>query len=97
MRFTVRNAGSRTGSEVPQVYVGAVENPPVPMVPKSLAGFQRIELEPKRAVEVKIQIDLRALSYWSTVERKWIAAKGTRPLLVGSSSRDIRLRGTIPP
>ena len=97
VRFRVRNAGSRTGSEVPQVYVGAVENPPVPMVPKSLAGFQRVELEPRRAAEVKIQIDLRGLSYWSTVEHKWILVEGARPLLVGSSSRDIRLRGTIPP
>jgi hypothetical protein len=46
------------------------------MVPKSLAGFQRIKLEPKRALKVKIQIDLHALSYWSTVEHKWIVAEG---------------------
>ncbi len=47
--FTLRNTGSRKGAEVPQVYLGPVDNPPVPMASKSLAGFQRVELEPGRS------------------------------------------------
>lgn len=94
--FTIRNTGSRAGAEVPQVYVGAPEHPPVPMVPKSLAGFERVELKPGRSAKLRIAVPRRALSYWSTGSHGWIVAEGERPVLVGSSSRDIRLKGTIP-
>jgi beta-glucosidase len=84
--FTLRNTGSRKGAEVPQVYVG----------PKSLVGFQRIELEPGKSTPVTIHIDARGLSYWSTDKHDWVAPSGTRPVYVGASSRDVRLQGEIP-
>lgn len=93
--FAVRNAGARTAAEVPQVYVGPAENSPVPMAPKSLAGFQRVEFAPGRSAELKIHIGLRQLSYWSPDRHDWIVADGDRPVYVGSSSRDIRLTGKI--
>ena len=93
--FTVRNAGPRDGAEVPQAYLGPVEGAPVPMVPKSLVGFRRIELPPGHAASLTFHINSRQLSYWSTDTHKWITARGKRQILVGASSRDIRLESTM--
>jgi beta-glucosidase len=94
--FTLRNAGARKGAEVAQAYIGPPASAPVEFAPKSLAGFARIELAPGQSRQVSIHIDGRALSYWSAATHNWAMAKGTREIYLGSSSRDIRLRGTIP-
>jgi beta-glucosidase len=93
--FTVRNAGSRSAVEVAQLYVGPPPNAPVPMAPKALAGFERLELQPGCGKRVTIRIDARSLSYWSTERRRWVVATGRRVVYVGSSSRDIRLSGAL--
>lgn len=95
--FTVRNTGSREGAEVPQVYLGPVEGSPVPMVPKSLVGFRRIELAPCQTARITIHVNSRQLSYWSPDTHRWTMARGKRQILVGTSSRDIRLQSTIAP
>ena len=97
LAFTLRNTGSRTGAEAAQLYVGPPPNFPVPMSPKALAGFERVELAPGRSQRVTIRIETRAFCYWSTDRQEWVVAPGNRPVYVGSSSRDIRLSGTIAP
>ena len=94
--FTLRNTGSRKGAEVAQVYVGPARNAPVPTVPRSLVGFERIELERGLRRRVTIHIDARALSCWSTDKHDWVVPDGDRQIYVGSSSRDIRLNGSLP-
>ena len=94
--FTVRNSGSRNGTEVSQVYVGAVDHPPVPMAPKSLAGFQPIELRPDESRRVSMRVGIQALSYWSIEKHNWVVASGGRRVMIGASSRDIRLEGAVP-
>ncbi len=90
--FILRNVGSRKGAEVAQVYIGPPPSPPVPMAAKSLVGFQRIELGPGQAKRVRIHVDVRGLSYWSTQKHTWVVAPGDRPIYVGSSSREVRLQ-----
>jgi beta-glucosidase len=93
--FAVRNVGRRVGAEVPQVYVGAPGQPPpgVDFAIQQLAGFTRVVLRPGQATRVTVRIDRRDLSYWSVAEHDWVVAGGQRAILVGASSRDIRLRG----
>ncbi|MCX7709439.1 MAG: glycoside hydrolase family 3 C-terminal domain-containing protein [Clostridia bacterium] len=107
--FTVKNTGQTTGTEVAQVYLGKAEVPKgIQMAEKQLAGFARIEeLKPGESISVTVQIDQKALSYWNPnvklqvradgTKDKWVVAdpadNGGRYILVGSSSRDIRLTG----
>jgi beta-glucosidase len=95
--FKIRNTGARRGAEVAQIYVGAPTNPAVPMAAKQLVGFERVELDPGESRELVIHVDGRQLSYWSTSACRWEMSAGRRSVLVGSSSRDIRLRGTFTP
>jgi beta-glucosidase len=94
VEFTVRNTGSRAGAEVPQIYVGPPESG-VPMPPRSLAGFTRVELAPGKAERVRVHVPERQLEYWSVEERNWTRPAGRRPIYVGASSRDVRLSGVI--
>jgi beta-glucosidase len=85
------------GSEVAQVYVAPPATAPVAMAPQQLAGFRRLDLNPGEGRTITIRVDKRQLSYWSDQESDWLLATGARSVLVGSSSRDIRLRGTFAP
>jgi beta-glucosidase len=92
--FTLSNTGTLGGSDVPQVYLGSPEHPPVPMPPRSLVAFQRVELAAGASRTITLRIGKRAFSYWSNERRDWVLAAGARPIYVGASSRDIRLSGT---
>ena len=96
VEFTVRNIGDRTGADVPQVYVGPPMPAPVPMAPRQLAGFARLTLRAGERRQVRIAVTGRTLSYWSPAG--WRLAAGHREVMVGASSRDIRLRAsaTVP-
>jgi beta-glucosidase len=93
--FDVRNSGSRSGSEVAQVYLGAPPNRPAPMAESALAGFSRVILNPHQTAHVTVHIGTRQLSYWSSAQQDWLVAGGQRALRVGGSSRDISLSTTI--
>jgi beta-glucosidase len=95
VQFRVENVGKRTGTVVPQVYVGRPPDPPVPMPPKELAGFERLELAPGEATTVSIPVENRAFSYWSTEHDEWRIASGHRPIYVGTSSRELLLEQEV--
>ena len=88
----MRNTGSREGAEVVQLYVGdrhsSVDRPV-----KELKGFRRVVLKPGESKTVRFSLDKSAISYYSTARHEWVAEPGTFEVLVGASSRDIRLSG----
>jgi beta-glucosidase len=94
--FTVRNAGPVRGAEVAQIYLAPPPSPPVPMPPRVLAGFERVDLAPGAARRIAMHLDERAFSYWSTDRHAWQVAEGERIVSIASSSRDIRLEGRVP-
>jgi beta-glucosidase len=93
--FHVRNVGAVAGAEVAQLYVGAPETPPVEMAPRQLVDFARLELAPGESREVTLRVAPRDLSYWCVERAAWRVAAGRRAVLVGASSRDVRLHGTL--
>jgi beta-glucosidase len=92
--FDVTNTGSRPGADVAQLYVsdpraGAARPP------KELKGFARLELQPDETKTATITLDARAFASYDERARKWRASAGDFGVLVGRSSADIALRGTI--
>ncbi|MBQ6090084.1 MAG: glycoside hydrolase family 3 C-terminal domain-containing protein [Lachnospiraceae bacterium] len=94
VNFKIKNSGSCSGAEVAQVYVGK----PVGQVHRAvreLKGFEKIYLEPGEEREITITLDKRAFSYYSAGEGDWVVEPGSYHISVGSSSRDLRLRGVV--
>ncbi|MEV4036313.1 beta-glucosidase [Streptomyces umbrinus] len=93
--FTVRNTGSRRGTEVAQVYVGPAERLELPQAVRALAAYQRLSLEPGEVQQVVLHVGRRQLSSWSAATHRWLHGSGERDVAVGSSSRDLRLHGSV--
>jgi beta-glucosidase len=86
----VTNTGTRSGAEVAQVYVGEPATAGEP--PKNLRGFAKVALNPGQTQRVTVTLDARSFQIWNN---GWQTSAGTHQILVGASSRDIRLTGSI--
>jgi beta-glucosidase len=91
---TVTNTGNRAGKEVVQLYIGDKESS-LARPPKELKGFAKISLDPGESKTIEFVLDQRALSFYDPTQRRWVAEPGEFEVLVGSSSRDIRLRAAF--
>lgn len=93
VRCTVTNTGSRAGDEVVQLYVrdvlASVARPVM-----ELKGFARVRLEPGQAREVAFPIGRDHLRMLDR-ERRWVVEPGAFRVMIGRSSKDIRLRGEL--
>jgi beta-glucosidase len=63
--------------------------------PQELKGLRRVMLTPGQAQTVTFTIDPRAMSFYSVAKKNWVAEPGAFEVLVGASSRDIRLKGNF--
>lgn len=88
--FTIKNTGDVAGSEIAQVYVAKPESK-IFRAPKELKGFVKIHLEPGEEKKVAVELDDRAFAFWNTATEDWCVESGEYKILVGASSRDIRL------
>lgn len=90
----VTNTGDVAGKEVVQLYVrdltGSANRPD-----KELKGFGKVALNPGETKTVTMELDKRSFAWYSTQLSDWYAASGQYELLVGSSSRDIRLTAAV--
>lgn len=92
--MTVRNTGPRAGAEVVQLYLHDVKSS-VDRPAKELKGFRRVVLEPGQAGTVSFTLDWAALSFFSVEKDDWVAEPGMFEVLIGASSRDLRLKGSF--
>lgn len=89
----VKNTGKRAGDEVVQLYIRDVLSSVI-TYEKNLAGFERIHLEPDETKEVTFPIDRKALELLNA-DMHWVVEPGEFSVMVGASSTDIRLNGTL--
>lgn len=90
----VTNTGNCLGKEAVQLYVsdktGFAKRPI-----KELKGFEKVELAVGESKEVSFTLCSRAFSYYNEDLKDWYAPSGEYEILIGSSSRDIRLTAKV--
>ncbi|MBR6045312.1 MAG: glycoside hydrolase family 3 C-terminal domain-containing protein [Ruminococcus sp.] len=91
---TVKNTGKCFGKEVVQLYVSDRESS-VSRPVKELKGFEKVALAPGESKKVVFRLDARAFAYYETSIEDWFIEYGAYDILVGASSRDIRLKDTV--
>ena len=92
--FKVKNTGDVDGAEVAQVYVNDVESTIYRPV-KELRGFKKVFLKAGEETEISIDLDKRAFAYYNVDLQDWHVESGDFKILVGASSRDIKLEATV--
>ena len=90
----ITNIGRMAGKEVLQLYVSdetGVETRPV----SELKGFGSVMLEPGETGTITFSLDFRSFAFWDSTAHTWRADNGRYRLLIGESSRDIRMWKTV--
>jgi beta-glucosidase len=93
VRFTLTNTGSVAGDEVVQLYIRDLLSSVVRPV-MELKGFQRIHLSPGQSREIIFTITPTMLSMLNK-DLNRVVEPGDFRIMIGASSRDIRLKGTL--
>lgn len=89
----VRNSGSRGGDEVVQLYLRDVVAQVTRPV-RQLTGFARVPLEPGEAKDVTFSVHADRTAFTGR-DLSRIVEPGTIEIMVGTSSSDLPLRGTV--
>jgi len=89
----VRNTGSVAGVETPQLYMHE-QFSPVSTPVKQLRGFERIALEPGQKKTVTFDVGPKDLQLLDE-NMHWTVVPGTFDIMIGKSSADIALKGTL--
>jgi beta-glucosidase len=95
VRVTVTNTGRRRGWAVPELYVHVRAPRGLVEPPFQLKGFAKLWMAPGRRRTVTIPLGPRSFTYWETAKQRWRIAAGCDRIAIGSSSRQLVLRGGI--
>ncbi|KAJ6504672.1 glycoside hydrolase family 3 protein [Mycena vitilis] len=93
VQFTVKNTGRVAGHEIPQLYVSLPPSTISP--PRILKGFDSVLVGPGQSQGVTIQLSRFDVATWDVVHQRWQVPAGKIGILIGASSRDIRLNGSL--
>jgi beta-glucosidase len=90
---TIANTGKYDGDEVVQLYlrdrVGSIVRPV-----EELKDFKKIFLKAGESKTIQFKIDKQKLSFYNQ-QLNWVAESGDFDLMIGSSSRDIRVKDSF--
>ena len=89
--LSIKNTGKYAGSEVAQLFVHDIKAN-IDRPEKELKGFEKIYLKPGESKSVTMKLDTRAFSFYDVQSNMWVAEKGEFEILIGASSKDIRLK-----
>jgi beta-glucosidase len=94
VKVRIRNDGSLDGKETLQLYVGDSECS-VPRPIKELKAFEKVKLKAGESKEVSFLLEPSAFQFWHPENKKWTSEPGEFEILIGASSRDLRLSERI--
>ena len=80
--FEITNTGSRSGSEVPQLYI---ENQGI----KKLKAFKRVFLNGNESIEASLEVAITDLQSWDLNKNKYVVSPGDYSVHLGTSSKDL--------
>lgn len=89
--FRLKNTGKRDGEEVVQLYAKFRGDD----ASKRLRGFQRVAVKAGETIDVVITVPADDLKLWDTSSHSWAFSGKRVKLLVGASSKDIRLKKNV--
>jgi beta-glucosidase len=89
----VTNIGKRKGDEVVQLYLQDIKSS-IERPIKELKGFKRVTLEAGETKKVSFKLKPEDLAFYNK-DMKFIVEPGIFKVMIGSSSRDIRLVGSF--
>jgi beta-glucosidase len=93
IRIEITNTGNRAGDEVVQLYIHGV-HASVTRPVQELKGFKRISMAPGETRTITFQLDVRQLGFYNQA-MAYVVEPGAVEVMIGSSSQDIRARGTF--
>lgn len=94
VNVTVKNIGNVKGKEIVQLYVNDEESSVIRPI-KELKGFEKVTLNPGEEKRIAFVLDKRSFAYYNTDISDWYTEYGKYNILVGASSRDIRLKASV--
>jgi beta-glucosidase len=92
--FQLKNTGDRDGADVAELYVHQQYCDVVRPI-KELKGFAKVFLKKGESKTVSIQLDSNAFSYYKEQQKAFEYDPGMFDIIVGASSKDIRLTKSI--
>jgi beta-glucosidase len=92
--FTITNTSTTDGMETCQVYVKDVVSTVI-KPEKELKAFEKIAIKAGESQTVTLCLDESAFSHYDVVDKCDYVENGVFTVMIGASSRDIRLQGNV--
>ncbi|MEW2432245.1 glycoside hydrolase family 3 C-terminal domain-containing protein [Micromonospora sp. NPDC047644] len=90
----VTNVGSRTGTEVVQLYTHQRTSRDTTPI-RQLKAFQQVKLAPGQTRTVTLRLPAADLAHWDVTRSRWVVESSVHDLMVGASVEDIRARAAV--
>lgn len=94
LTYKIKNTGKYDGAEISQIYVSDKEST-IYRPTKELRAFNKVFLKAGEEKEIKIELSKRAFAYYNVNIKDWHVESGEFDILVGASSRDIKLSAVV--
>lgn len=94
VEFNLANTGAREGADTAQIYIEPLHSS-LTRPAKELKAFRKVSLKPGAKQWISLPLERSAFAAYDPSKPGWVAEAGEYRILVGASSRDIRLAGTF--
>ncbi len=91
VKCDIKNTGSYEGKEIIQLYIKPLDNVVARPI-KELKAFDKISLRPGETKTVTFKLCHKDFAYYNTCLHDWHVESGCYDILIGASSRDIKLK-----
>jgi len=91
----ITNTGTRSGDEIPQLYIRDIKNSSAKRPVKELKGFSRVALAAGQKTTVTFTLYERDFAWFDDAANRFVVDPGDFEIMVGTSSKNIVLRKTI--